>query len=144
MTIHGRERLCMACERTVVFLTGAFAYSLIEILYRGYTHWSMGITGGLCYLIMYLHFIRFPDEGILTKCFFGMVTITSLEFITGCIVNILLGWHVWDYSHMFMNFLGQICLAFSAAWFLITVPVVYISEFMHRGFARIFSAEKTV
>ncbi|MGN0666845.1 MAG: hypothetical protein ACI4KF_10010 [Huintestinicola sp.] len=125
-------------EGMIVFLTGGIIYSLIEIVFRGYTHWSMGITGGLCYLILYRHFRAAPQEGLLTKCFFGMVIITSLEFITGCIVNLLLGWNVWDYSDMRMNFLGQICFAFSAAWFLLTVPIVYLSDIMGDRLKKIF------
>lgn len=45
-------------------------------------------------------------QGIIGAC---MVTV--LEFITGCIVNIWLGWNVWDYSNMPLNILGQVCLS---------------------------------
>ena len=34
-------------QDTVVFAIGAVSYSLIEILWRGYTHWTMMITGGI-------------------------------------------------------------------------------------------------
>ena len=30
----------------------------------------------------------------------GAVGITILEFLTGCIVNLWLGWGVWDYSNL--------------------------------------------
>ena len=43
-----------------VFLGGGVMYSLIEIAARGYTHWTMTITGGICLLIMYLRYSRHP------------------------------------------------------------------------------------
>ena len=36
-----------AAERFFSFLMGFFIYSLIEIAARGYTHWTMALTGGL-------------------------------------------------------------------------------------------------
>jgi len=32
--------------RMLVFLTGCFVYSLLEIASRGFTHWTMTLTGG--------------------------------------------------------------------------------------------------
>ena len=119
----------------VLFLFGGAVYSLIEVLFRGYTHWSMTVTGGLCFVIMYAHFTAKPREPLFMKCLFGAVTITVLEFIAGCIVNLWLGWNVWDYSGMMFNLFGQICLPFSLIWFFITIPVVMLSNFFSRRFS---------
>jgi len=35
------------------------------------------------------------------------------------LVNMRLGWGVWDYSEMPGNVLGQICPTFSAIWFVL-------------------------
>lgn len=113
-------------QYTALFLGGGIMYSLIEILARGYTHWTMTLTGGACLLIMYLRYTSHPDESILMKCFFGMCVITFFEFTVGCIVNIILGWNVWDYSHMYLNVLGQICPSYSAGWFLLSLPIALI------------------
>lgn len=120
-------------EKMIVFLTGGVIYSLIEILFRGYTHWTMTLTGGLCLLIMYIVFgdVRM---NIITKCLFGMTVITCLEFAVGCIVNVILGWDVWDYSTRPYNLGGQICAEFSAMWFLITIPVSMLCVFLRRQF----------
>ena len=120
-----------AAEDLIVFMTGGTIYSLIEILFRGYTHWTMTITGGLCLLIMYKVFGS-VKMNLLEKCLFGMFVITSLEFAVGCIVNIMLGWNVWDYSARPLNLRGQICAEFSAAWFLITIPVSVLCVFMKK------------
>lgn len=120
-------------EKMIVFLTGGVIYSLIEILFRGYTHWTMTLTGGLCLLIMYIVFgdVRM---NIIAKCLFGMTVITCLEFAVGCIVNVILGWDVWDYSARPCNLGGQICAEFSAMWFLITIPVSMLCVFLRRQF----------
>ena len=34
-------------EKIVLFSIGAMGYGLIEILWRGYTHWSMLTAGGI-------------------------------------------------------------------------------------------------
>jgi len=123
-----------AVENLVMFLFGGAAYSLIEVLFRGYTHWSMTLTGGLCLLLLYRHFSARPHEPLLLKCLFGAIVITALEFAAGCIVNLWLGWQVWDYSGMMFNLFGQICLPFSVLWFFMTIPIVWLSNFFKRKF----------
>ncbi len=122
-------------ENLVVFLFGGVLYSLIEICFRGYTHWSMTITGGLCLVIMYRHFEAYPLESMLVKCLFGAMVITTLEFAVGCIVNLLLHWNVWDYSARPFNIMGQVCLLFSAMWFLLSIPAVYICRALKKKLA---------
>ena len=95
----------------------------------------MTITGGACLLIMYCHFSAHPDEGMLAKCIYGCTVITSLELLVGCVVNLLLGWNVWDYSSQPLNLFGQICVMFSAFWFLLSVPAAAICEAFRLRFA---------
>ena len=64
--------------------------------------------------------------GILAKCLIGAVVITSLEFTVGMIVNVGLGWNVWDYSEKPFNLFGQICPFFSIGWFFLSLPAYYI------------------
>ena len=35
----------------IMFFTGGFLYCAIEIFYRGYSHVSMLIAGGICFLL---------------------------------------------------------------------------------------------
>lgn len=122
-------------EDIILFLFGGILYSLIEILFRGYTHWSMTLTGGICLVILYRHFLNNPHESLLSRCFFGMAVITCFEFAVGCIVNLLLHWNVWDYSGQFLNLMGQICLLFSSLWFFLTIPVIWLCSFFRKKFA---------
>lgn len=119
-----------------VFLLGAVMYNLIEVMFRGYTHWSMSIAGGSVLLIFY---ILSPELGRLHPIIGGVtgaLVITSIELIVGVIFNIYLGANVWDYSDMPMNFLGQICLPFSAAWFLLYFPAQFICTALHKKFEK--------
>jgi len=103
-------------EWLTVFLIGGAAYSMIEILWRGYTHWSMTLTGGVCFLLIYALHIYARRVPFLLRCLCGALAITAAEFSVGCVVNLLLGWEVWDYSAEPLNLLGQICLWFSLLW----------------------------
>ena len=60
----------------------------------------------------------------------GALVITTLEFTCGCIVNLWLGWHVWDYSNMPFNLLGQICLPFTAIWFFLSAVAVVLDDYI--------------
>ena len=52
--VHFNAKLSRSQKCIVMFLFGGFGYGLIEILWRGRTHWSMVLCGGLCFLVMYL------------------------------------------------------------------------------------------
>lgn len=109
-------------------------YGLLEILFRGYTHWSMLVTGGLCFLIFYIVNFILKNNSLLIRCIIAMIVITTLEFIVGYIVNIILKWNVWDYSNMFLNLMGQICALYSSIWFSLGVPMTYLSNFIKSRF----------
>ncbi len=118
-------------EQAVIFIFGAINYMAIEILWRGHTHWTMGIAGGLCAMLIYVFNIEFNDMSLIYKCFYGAVIITSVELVTGLIVNMTLHWNVWDYSEYRFNFLGQICPLYFALWFLLCIPVVKLFDYLH-------------
>lgn len=119
--------------RAFVFLTGCFIYSLIEISTRGYTHWTMTLTGGVILIILYGIFTGL-DVPLWQKCLLGSLIITSVEFTVGVIVNIILNWNVWNYSDMPFNILGQICLPFSVVWFFICIPAAFVCRIIHNRF----------
>ena len=83
-------------EYIAVFTVGGLVYGLLEIIWRGWTHWTMLICGGLCFTLMYL-IARTPMRAA-QKLFACAAVITTVEFVTGCIVNLTLGMGVWDYS----------------------------------------------
>ncbi len=107
----------------LLFSIGSFGYGAIEILWRGYTHWTMLLAGGTCFTMYYKLCEDEKNMPLFTKCFFGALLITCVELIFGTVVNVVLNWNVWDYSDMPMNFFGQICLPFFILWFLLCIPL---------------------
>lgn len=115
----------------ILFLIGGIGYGIIEVLFRGYTHWSMIITGGAAFLSLYIINNALNDTSIFIKALLGMVVITSLEFSVGIIVNKIFYLVVWDYTNMPGNILGQISLQFSACWYGLSVVAFIIFENIH-------------
>lgn len=123
-------------ELPVVFGFGAIVYSLIEVLTRGFTHWTMTVTGGFVFVALYCINLRFRDRSLIMRCLLGSAVITSAEFTVGCIVNLGFHMNVWDYSAERYNILGQICPLFSFAWFLLCIPAALFSFGIRRAFTK--------
>ncbi len=126
-----------ARDYSLVWLIGSAGYSLIEILWRGFTHWTMAVTGGLCFALLYQLNLRHPRERTALKCLRGAAVITAVEFLVGCIVNLKLKWQVWDYSNSFGNLLGQVCPLYTALWFFLCIPVYRLAGGVRRMLTRI-------
>lgn len=113
----------------LIFLTGGTLYPLIEVAWRGYSHYSMAIAGGLSlFLINRMCCKRLGEKRMYLKCAAGSGIITGVEFFVGILFNKILLLNVWDYSMLPMNILGQICLPFSIIWFFFTIPAVYLCQ----------------
>lgn len=126
----------------VLFFFGGLVYYLIEILWRGYSHWTMIILGGLCFVAVGLINNILPWNMVIElQALIGAVLITSLEFIVGLIVNVNLGWNIWDYSNVPFNFLGQICLPFSLLWYMLSIIVIFTDDYIRHIF---FNEKKPV
>lgn len=110
-------------EKRLSFALGFAAYPLLELLWRGRTHWSMALAGGISLRLLFPLCIRKGAKGI---CLKTAAVITGVEFVFGCIFNLLLKQKVWDYSRKPGNLLGQICLPYCCLWFLLGVPIKII------------------
>ncbi len=109
---------------------GAFSYGLIEIAFRGYTHISMGILGGICLILIgSIDQMLGFDVPLFIQMFISAVIITCLEFATGTIVNLWLGLNVWDYSHLPGNYKGQICLPFFFIWYFLSAIGIFVDDY---------------
>ena len=129
-----------ALRPLILICIGGLIYVCIELAFRGHSHWTMFILGGLCfYLIGLINEVIPYNTPIWLQAIIGGIIITVLEFITGCIVNLALGWNVWDYSKMPLNILGQICLPFSLAWCVLSVIAIFLDDWLRQV---LFNAEK--
>ncbi len=116
---------------TVLFLLGGISYTFVEIAYRGTTHWTMILVGGICFVLIGVqNEIYARDAPLMLQCIIGALIVTVIEFIAGCIINILLGWHVWDYSGLPYNLSGQICLLFSIFWLFLSLPAIILDDYL--------------
>ena len=98
-------------------------YYLLEVAWRGYSHWSMWILGGVCGILIGLINEYKHDIGLFKQVSIGLGVILPLEFITGCIVNIWLGLNVWDYSELPFNLYGQVSLTFAPVF----IPCIFLA-----------------
>lgn len=112
----------------VVFLIGGVTYAMIEIMWRGNTHWTMVLLGGLCFLTLYKLFGYMSNYSLMEKCVLGAIVITALEFVVGCIVNLIFHMDVWNYSRMPLNLSGQICILYSTLWGFLCIPINFIAN----------------
>ena len=104
----------------------------IEILWRGHTHWTMGVLGGLCFALIGLLDEWQDHPPMLLQMVQGAAIVTALELLVGLIVNRWLGWNVWDYSDMPGNLWGQVCPQFAAAWLVLSWAAVKLEILMHK------------
>jgi uncharacterized membrane protein len=116
-------------KEPILFCVGGMAYNVVEVLYRGYTHWTMFVVGGLCFVLIGLINEIFSWETALWKqMLIGGTVITIVEFVSGCVVNLLLGWNVWDYSQLPLNVLGQICVPFYFVWVVLSLVGIVLDD----------------
>lgn len=115
----------------ILGIIGGFTYVIIEMLYRGHSHWSMFIVSAVAFISIGLinEFISW-DMKLWKQMLIGSGIVTVLEFISGYILNIKLGWHIWDYSNVPFNIMGQICLPFSIAWFFISLIAIVTDDYL--------------
>ena len=131
---------CLILKAAILAVIGGGIYAIIELAWRGHTHISMFILGGICFVAIGLINELFPWElGFLWQAIMGAGIVTVLEFITGLIVNVWLGLNVWDYSNLPLNILGQICLPFSIAWVGLSAVAIVVDDYLRYW---IFGEEK--
>ena len=125
------SKLKIATKYLFLGAIGSIIYMSLEILWRGYTHWTMGVLGGICFICLGLiNEILSWETPLVLQMFIGSIIITILEFITGCIVNLWLGWNVWDYSNLPLNLLGQISLFSSIGWIGLSLVGIVLDDYI--------------
>lgn len=116
----------------ILFCVGFCTYSIIEILFRGYTYFTMGITGGIAFLIIDQINNKISwDLDLLIQGIIGSTVVTFLEFMIGifCLRNNLSP--MWDYSSMPLNYNGIICLPFSIIWIFVSILGIWIADLIN-------------
>lgn len=117
-----------------VFTVGGIGYAIIELLWRGRTHWTMIIAGGICFVIFSIVAEKLPSTPLLYKAVLCSLGVTLVELIFGVIFNIILGMNVWDYSKAPFNLLGQICPGYTLLWCALALAALPIAGGLNRLF----------
>ncbi len=97
----------------IIFNFSGLCYVSLEIMWRGYSHYTMFFIGGLCFFTLCKIYCKYKNLSFFQKYLIGALVITSIEFLVGCIVNLSFGMNVWDYSKLPLNILGQVNLIYS-------------------------------
>lgn len=115
----------------VLFLIGGATYFCIEMLWRGHSHWTMFIVGGICFIFCGGINEWFDwDIPLWIQMLLCAAGITTIEFISGIIINIIFKLNVWDYSNLPLNIMGQVCLWFSLLWFFLSALAIILDDWL--------------
>lgn len=101
-------------RNAVLFSIGGGCYTALELAWRGRSHASMFCLGGACFLAIGRLYRRHPRLNPAAKMGLGSAMVTAGELATGLALN--RDFRIWDYRSLPGNFLGQICLPYSALW----------------------------
>jgi uncharacterized membrane protein len=125
------KSVCYLCKELTLFFIGGFLYVLVEMLWRGHSHWTMNIVGGICFTLIGLINELFTYEMALElQCLISSLVVTAIEYLSGLIINVTFELNVWDYSSLPLNIDGQICLLFAFLWFLLAIPAIIADDFI--------------
>ncbi len=120
-------------KRLLMFCIGGAGYVVLEWLWRGWSHISMFLAGGSCFLLLgKLNALR-PKLSLPLRGLVGAGIITSVELLAGLIFN--RDYYVWDYRHLPLNFKGQICLLFSLLWIPLSLLGMGLYSWLSRRIA---------
>ena len=116
-------------EYLFLFWVGGSVYVEIELLYRGYTHWSMFILAGIVFIT-----VGWMNEYIFDwhtqfgwQVLIATLWATGLEYVCGVILRHF-GLQVWDYSNVPLNVDGLICVPFMSVWAVLMVVAIVIDD----------------
>lgn len=112
-------------------LIGGVIYLIIELLWRGRTHWTMGVVGGLCFILLGMNQKLFTtNTPLLLQAMIGTLFVTAVELLSGIILNIWLGLDIWDYSMLPFNILGQISLQYILLWLPLSLFAIIVYNWL--------------
>ena len=124
---------------TIWFLMG-MVYFVIEGIWRipkgGDANVVMLPIGGLCGLLIgsINQIPKFYNMSVFKQSLIGTGIVLVIEYTAGYILNIKMGLDIWDYSDMFFNINGQICLEFGLLWILLMPAAIWLEDFIRWRF----------
>ena len=112
------------------FVVFGLMYYGVEILYRGYSHWTMAVLAGIIAILIgslndtFSYEMPFDLQILVGTCF-----ATVFEGIAGIILNVFLGLGIWDYSNLWGTFFFEQCnIFFCAAWAVLSAACIVLQD----------------
>ena len=117
------------------FLLGE-QYFVLEALYRFVfkggerAHISMLAVGGLCCVAVGAinQIPRFYKLHVRVQALIGTIITLIIELIAGLILNVWLGFAIWDYTDLWGNIYGQVSIAFALIWFFLMPFAIWLED----------------
>lgn len=119
-----------------LWLILGMCYSQLELFFRGYTYIQMTFIGGLAGVFIGLldQYPAYYNRMMWQQCFLGTLIVVGIELCSGCLCNKLLRLHIWDYSCVKYNLLGQVCVRAALAWFFLCPFAIWMDDFLRFKF----------
>lgn len=124
--------ICKLIAHIPIAMIGGILYMAVELLWRGHTHWTMGVLGGVCFAAIGLLNEGSDPPPVLVQMLLSAALVTLLELVAGLVLNVWLGLGVWDYSAMPGNIMGQVCPQYSFAWFALSWVAIKAEDWIHK------------
>ena len=122
-------------RKGLLFTLGGSAYYGLELAWRGRSHRTMFVLGGLCFLALGRLDAGMPRRPVWRRLLAGSAVCTCGELIFGLLFN--RDHSIWDYRGLALNCRGQICLCFSLIWLPVSGAAMWLyrkaNSVMDRG-----------
>ena len=69
-----------------------------------------------------------PEFPLWLQAVLGGIVLIVSQLTAGLVFNVWLGLGLWDYTSLFGNFLGQICLRYALLWLLLAGPLLILFD----------------
>lgn len=121
-------------ECLCLFGLGGAGYCGVELAWRGFTHWTMFLAGGLALCLLAALDARLP---LPAAALLGTLGVTGIELAAGLFCRGVLHAAVWDYSALRGNLAGLVCPRFCALWLALCAWVLLAMRLCRRTAARL-------
>lgn len=119
------------CKTLMLGSIGGILYGVIECAWRGHTHWTMILLGGVLFVLLGGLNEWLPWEMRLhVQAVLGAALVTAAELAAGLILNVWLGLGVWDYSALPGNLWGQICPEYAVLWVPLSAAAIVVDDWL--------------
>lgn len=123
--------MCRLWRHVPRWALGGVLYGGLELLWRGYTHWTMLLLAALLCVPLDIANEYIPWElPLWMQAVIGGLTVTAAELAAGVVLNLWLRLEVWDYSGMWGSLWGQVCPLYTVLWCILAGPVIVAYDWL--------------